>query len=278
MLGQLSGVRSCLIYSGTHPPIASPLFPVAPTAVRLGLEPWYQSSNPSTRVAFGTVTNEPSGKVQWYIFLLLTHLTLLKTLFFSWLFRYHSSLLPYHPGFFSIPFAGLGPILFPCRTLSWTLPPSLWGRHCLVSLPWLMALCHRRAKGFCLFDSVLATLASFPALWLSNGPLIFNLLFSRTMKLPSLVAAWLSKSVSSSLNCHCLSKTFPDPLPCVISTAQPRPLMLFIYLFIFIVQVQLSPFSHHHFPPSHPQSLPALALSVGPSYMFLDDTSPSFPH
>ena len=56
----------------------------------------------------------------------------------------------------------------------------------------------------------------------------------------------------------------------------------FYFILFFVVHVQLSPFFRHHFPnpptpTSHPQSFPALALSMGPLYMFLDDRSPSFP-
>ena len=53
--------------------------------------------------------------------------------------------------------------------------------------------------------------------------------------------------------------------------------LLFVFLSFFkiVVQVQLSLFSYHHFPPS--QCYPPLALSFSLLYMFLDDSSPSFP-
>ena len=54
-------------------------------------------------------------------------------------------------------------------------------------------------------------------------------------------------------------------------------------IFFIVALVQLSPFSPHHAPPlhpnptSHPESYLPLAFLLCPLYMFLDNSSPSFP-
>ena len=60
--------------------------------------------------------------------------------------------------------------------------------------------------------------------------------------------------------------------------------MLYVNLLFFIVvQVQLSPFSPHHYLPPHPSPppnlspTPRLALSMGPFYIFIDDSPPFSP-
>ena len=60
----------------------------------------------------------------------------------------------------------------------------------------------------------------------------------------------------------------------LFNTLPPHIVTFFVVVF---AQVQLSPFSRHHFLPSHPQSYPPLALSMDPLYMFFNNPSPSFP-
>ena len=85
---------------------------------------------------------------------------------------------------------------------------------------------------------------------------------------------------------HCIaSNLFESSVPWVTRQLYTYiSYLICIFPFFIDVRIQLSPFSHHHFPLPYPRLLPTLnptppwALSMGPSFMFIYISFPSFPH